>query len=236
VGDDHKEAPTAAASRRALLSILTKQRRLQTAVPHPSPPQVPPKNSRTHRRAAAVGRRLGLLSLRICHRLVLVRELGGAPVGLDLAVELVGAGLGIAVCEGSFQGRGGGRWAGEVEVRDACLNESGSASGRSAAHDFKSVKPIQLDSVPCSPALQGAGAHLDGHAGAVEALGEQHALPAQPVVGGRELELAQGERVAQVQQAVHVGVGEVAEELSEVDGLACLQGGAVCCGGVWPWG
>lgn len=71
----------------------------------------------------------------------------------------------------------------------------------------------------CSPhtALQQCrlphAAHLDGHAGAVEALREQHILAQQPVVGGSKLELGQREGMTQVQHAVHVGVGEGAKVL-----------------------
>jgi hypothetical protein len=71
---------------------------------------------------------------------------------------------------------------------------------------------------------QPVGAGLDGHAGAVEALREEHALAAEAVVGGGELQLGQGEGVAQVEQAVHVGVGEGAEELVVGPAAALLRG------------
>mmetsp|Transcript_20342 Transcript_20342/g.56677 ORF Transcript_20342/g.56677 Transcript_20342/m.56677 type:complete len:271 (+) Transcript_20342:2879-3691(+) len=53
---------------------------------------------------------------------------------------------------------------------------------------------------------------LDGHAGAVESLGEQHALAAQTVVGSGELKLGNAESMTQVQHSVHVGVRKVTKE------------------------
>lgn len=64
-------------------------------------------------------------------------------------------------------------------------------------------------------------ANLDGHAGAVEALREQHVVAAQAVVCGRKLQLGQGEGVSQVEHTVHVWVGEGAKEL----GRPTLSGG-----------
>lgn len=55
----------------------------------------------------------------------------------------------------------------------------------------------------------------------MEALREEHIVAAQAVVRGRKLELGQREGVAQVQHAVHVWVGEGAEEL----GVLSLGGG-----------
>lgn len=55
--------------------------------------------------------------------------------------------------------------------------------------------------------------HLDGHAGAVEALREEHILATQSVVRRCKLQLGQGEGVAQVQHAIHIRVREGAKEL-----------------------
>ena len=68
----------------------------------------------------------------------------------------------------------------------------------------------------CEPVRAG----LDRHAGAVERLREQHPVPTEPAVRRGELELRQGKGVAQVEEAVHVRVGEGAEELGG-PGLAC---------------
>jgi len=56
------------------------------------------------------------------------------------------------------------------------------------------------------------GGGLDGHAGAVEGEGEEDVGAAEAVVGGGELEFGEGEGVAEVEVAVHVREGEVAEE------------------------
>ena len=56
------------------------------------------------------------------------------------------------------------------------------------------------------------GGGLDGHAGAVEGKGEEDVGAAEAVKGGGELEFGEGEGVAEVEVAVHVREGEVAEE------------------------
>ena len=50
--------------------------------------------------------------------------------------------------------------------------------------------------------------YLDGHAGAVEAEGEEGALALEALVADAELALGERERVAQVKAAVHVRVRE----------------------------
>mmetsp|Transcript_23383 Transcript_23383/g.73198 ORF Transcript_23383/g.73198 Transcript_23383/m.73198 type:complete len:259 (-) Transcript_23383:34-810(-) len=54
---------------------------------------------------------------------------------------------------------------------------------------------------------------LDGHPRAVEGEGEERVLAAEAVVRARELQLGQAEGMAEVQEAVHVGIREVAIEL-----------------------
>ena len=56
------------------------------------------------------------------------------------------------------------------------------------------------------------GGGLDGHVGAVEGKGEEDVGTAKVVKGGGELEFGEGEGVVEVEVAVHVREGEVAEE------------------------
>ena len=58
--------------------------------------------------------------------------------------------------------------------------------------------------------------HLDGHARAVEPMREQHPLPDHPMVPCSEFDLGDGERMAEVERAVRVREGEVAEPLGEL--------------------
>jgi hypothetical protein len=75
-------------------------------------------------------------------------------------------------------------------------------------------------------------AYLDGHAGDMEAVGEQGALAEHALVPGGELDLGDGECVAEVEAPVHVGEGIVAEPLGVF--LAGLRGGeAGELGGRW---
>jgi len=60
---------------------------------------------------------------------------------------------------------------------------------------------------------QSVSTGLDGHAGAVEALGKQDALSAEALVGRRKFYLGQAERVPQVEDTVHVRIGESTEVL-----------------------
>ena len=58
----------------------------------------------------------------------------------------------------------------------------------------------------------------------MESVREQHSLAQHPLVSGRELDLRDGEGVAQMQAAVHVGEGEVAEPLGELFAdLGCAE-------------
>lgn len=58
--------------------------------------------------------------------------------------------------------------------------------------------------------------HLDGHARAVEAVGEQHMLAQHPLETRRKLNLRDRECMSEVQGAVRVGVGKVAEPFGEL--------------------
>lgn len=62
---------------------------------------------------------------------------------------------------------------------------------------------------------------LDGHAGAVEALREENLFATEAMVGSCKFKLGEGKGMAQVQQAVHVGIGKVAKKLVVGVGSPC---------------
>ena len=66
--------------------------------------------------------------------------------------------------------------------------------------------------------------HLNRQTRDVEPVGEEDALAKQSLVTCRELDLRDGEGMAQMQAAVHVGEGEVAEPLGELFAdLGCAE-------------
>lgn len=69
--------------------------------------------------------------------------------------------------------------------------------------------------------------YLDGHASNVKAVREEDALAEHALVARCELNLGDGEGVAEVQGAIHVRVGEVSEPFGEV--FLDVGGGDVLC-------
>lgn len=65
--------------------------------------------------------------------------------------------------------------------------------------------------------------HLDRHARTVESVREQYSFPDHPMISRSELDLRDGECMAEVERAVRVRVGEVAEPLGKL--LPDLRGG-----------
>jgi len=102
------------------------------------------------------------------------REGGARPRGT--AAE--GGGL-PAFGRSRQNGRHSGR---RPEERPESLSWPGKSTGQPTQRSLS--QPVD-----CQQHAAKAHAHLDGHAGAMEALGEEDALSTKPVVGGRKLQL-----------------------------------------------
>mmetsp|Transcript_14187 Transcript_14187/g.34398 ORF Transcript_14187/g.34398 Transcript_14187/m.34398 type:complete len:217 (-) Transcript_14187:76-726(-) len=92
----------------------------------------------------------------------------------------------------------------------------GSGGGGGLVDDWELRRITEL----CNFVLDLVGTGLDGHAGAMKGKGEEHLVAVQSMIRGGELELGQTEGVAQMKHAVHVRVGEVAEELGRLGAVS----------------
>jgi hypothetical protein len=201
-------------------------RPLPTPTPYPAPPRTPAPSPLQPPPKRKAHRAVGLWRGRRLHFLVLLGEHGGAAVGLDLTVQLVGAGLGereavkgvlkarksvlFAPAERltSRRGGSGGRQGDEARslgvgrdrpgpglpwqaaacpaLPSVCRSQPAAILCLGAPPEPNPSHPARARSEKTRPR---SGARLDGHARAVEALGEEHPPAAEAVVGRRKLQL-----------------------------------------------